>query len=57
MKKFNFRKAHSKLKHGYILVLALKIRVNNGKIRVTEHFILAYFTQCISILLGLHACK
>ena len=57
MKKFNFRKAHSKLKYGYILVLALKIRVNNGKIRVTEHFILAYYTQCISILLGLHACK
>ena len=31
MKKFNFRKAHSKLKYGHILVLALKIRVNNGK--------------------------
>lgn len=44
MQKFNFRKAHSKLKCGYILVLALKIRENNEKIRVTEHFILAYFT-------------
>ena len=60
MKKMNVRKVHSDLKYGYILVLALKIRVNmvnNGKIRVTEIFILAYFTQCVSALLGLHACK